>query len=146
MKDHIPHQGSMCLLDEVMDWDTDRIRCRSTSHRDLLHPLRRAGQLGIACGIEYAAQAMAVHGALTAISTGSATSAVPVAGFLAALRGVRLHALRLDDVAGDLICLAVRAAGDGTTALYEFELRSDATCLLSGRATVVLDTNKRLQP
>ena len=142
---HIPHQGSMCLLDEVIEWDADSVRCRSTSHRHLDHPLRQDGKLGIACGIEYAAQAMAVHGALTVISTGAATTAVPAAGFLAALRGVRLHALRLDDIAGELTCIAVRAAGDGTTALYEFELRSATTCLLSGRATVVLDTNQRLQ-
>jgi hypothetical protein len=30
-------------------------------------------------------------------------------------------------------------AGDATTALYEFELRSEAALLLRGRATVVFD-------
>jgi predicted hotdog family 3-hydroxylacyl-ACP dehydratase len=151
---HIPHQGSMCLLDAVVQWDAQRIRCRSGSHRGQDHPLRAHGRLGIACGVEYAAQAMAVHGALSAaaLTLGMVGGALPAsgpagkaaAGFLASLRGVELHVLRLDDVQGDLICDAVRVAGDRGTALYEFELRSEATLLMSGRAAVVLDANERL--
>jgi predicted hotdog family 3-hydroxylacyl-ACP dehydratase len=58
---------------------------------------------------------------------------------------MQFHALRLDDVQGDLICDAVRVAGDRGTALYEFELRAGATRLLRGRATVVLDANERIR-
>jgi predicted hotdog family 3-hydroxylacyl-ACP dehydratase len=142
----------MCLLEEVLDWDEERIRCRAITHRDADHPLIAHGRLGIACGIEYAAQAMAVHGALVAGTAESGTSSAgeplagkPASGFLAGVRSVRLHAPRLDDVPGDLICQAVRVAGDGASALYEFELRAQAVCLLSGRATVVLDGNRRLK-
>ncbi len=142
---HIPHQGRMCLLDEVLNWDSERIRCRSGTHRAADHPLYAHGRLGIACGVEYAAQAMAVHGALAASrAPASSAPATPAAGFLASVRGVRLHALRLDDVTDDLICIAARVAGDRGTALYEFELRSEKACLLSGRATVVLDAAERL--
>ncbi len=63
---HIPHQGSMCLLDAVLRWDTQHVACSATSHGDPSNPLRQFGRLGAACGIEYAAQAMAVHGALLA--------------------------------------------------------------------------------
>jgi predicted hotdog family 3-hydroxylacyl-ACP dehydratase len=136
---HIPHRGRMCLLDEVVDWDPQRISCRSAGHRALDHPLRAHGRLGIACGVELAAQAMAVHGALIAQQ-----SAKPLAGYLASVRGVRLQTSRLDDVQTDLICDAVRIAGDGRSALYEFDLRSGTMRLLSGRATVVLDANYRL--
>ena len=48
------------------DWNAERISCVSRSHRAADNPLRAGGRLGIACGIEYAAQAMAVHGALIA--------------------------------------------------------------------------------
>jgi predicted hotdog family 3-hydroxylacyl-ACP dehydratase len=153
IESRIPHRGRMCLLDEVITWSAARVSCRSSTHREADNPLRAHGILGIACGIEYAAQAMAVHGALVAASrtadhgapvTGAPAAAraapgSPVAGFLAAVRDVRFHSLRLDDVQGDLICDAVRMAGDATTALYEFELRSEAALLLRGRATVVLD-------
>jgi predicted hotdog family 3-hydroxylacyl-ACP dehydratase len=137
IEQNIPHHGRMCLLDEVMEWDAQHIRCCSGTHRLLDHPLRSNGRLGIACGIEYAAQAMAAHGAL-------AGNARPVAGFLAGLRDVRLHVLRLDDIETDLICEAVLIAGDRSTALYEFALWSEAQRLLSGRATVVFDANKWL--
>ena len=148
IESRIPHRGRMCLLDEVITWSAARVSCRSSTHREADNPLRAHGILGIACGIEYAAQAMAVHGALVAPSraadhgapvTGAPAAGSPVAGFLAAVRDVRFHSLRLDDVQGDLICDAVRMAGDATTALYEFELRSEAALLLRGRATVVFD-------
>jgi predicted hotdog family 3-hydroxylacyl-ACP dehydratase len=139
IESRIPHHGRMCLLDEVISWNAERVSCRSSTHREADNPLRARGRLGIACGIEYAAQAMAVHGALVASPAGPPAAGPPTAGFLAAVRGVRFHALRLDDVQGDLICDAVRMAGDATTALYEFELRSDAMRLLCGRATVVFD-------
>ena len=133
---HIPHHGRMCLLDEVLDWSGERIRCRIGGHRAADHPLRSHGRLGISCGVELAAQAMAVHGALIA----DASEDKPAGGLLASVRGVRMHASRLDDVQTDLICDAVRIAGDGRTALYEFELHASERRLMSGRATVVLDS------
>jgi predicted hotdog family 3-hydroxylacyl-ACP dehydratase len=156
IEQNIPHHGRMCLLDEVMEWDAQHIRCCSGTHRLPGHPLRSNGRLGIACGIEYAAQTMAVHGALCGGAPGGALSGGalaggtvairtrPAAGFLAGLRDVRLHVLRLDDIPTDLICDAVLVAGDRSTALYEFALCSESQRLLSGRATVVFDANKRV--
>jgi len=135
---HIPHSGRMCLLDEVIEWDAGHIRCRSGTHRAVDHPLRSRGRLGMACGVEYAAQAMAAHGALTA----GAADVRPEAGFLAGVRDLRLQVARFDDVEGDVICIAVLLAGDQSTALYEFALESGSRRLLSGRATVVFDANK----
>ncbi len=140
---NIPHRGRMCLLDEIVEWDAQHVRCRSGTHRAADHPLRSHGRLGIACAIEYAAQAMAVHGALAA-ATRSAGKPQPEAGFLAGLRDVRLHRLRFDDLEADLICDARLLAGDGGTALYEFAVRSGVEPLLSGRATVVFDANQKM--
>jgi predicted hotdog family 3-hydroxylacyl-ACP dehydratase len=138
IEQHIPHQGRMCLLEEVLDWSPDKIRCRIAPPFSVDHPLRAHGRLGAAAGVELAGQTMAVHAALLA----DGTEAAPRAGFLASLRGVRMHVLRLDDVQGELICDAVRLAGDGGTAVYQFELRAMTKCLMSGRATVVLDADK----
>ena len=135
---HIPHQGRMCLLDEVVSWDTDRIACRSGSHRAPDNPLRSHGRLGVACGIEYAAQAMAVHAALLAWDA----AGQPRPGYLASVRAVRARAGSLDDVAGALLCQARRVAATDGTASYEFSIEretdADDRVLLSGRATVVL--------
>jgi predicted hotdog family 3-hydroxylacyl-ACP dehydratase len=134
----IPHQGPMCLLDRVVAWDADSIRCEATSHRCGRNPLRAHGRLGIACAIEYAAQAMAVHGSLVAQAQGPQTGA-PRAGYLASVRNVQLHASRIDDVPGALVVNAERLLGDGNNIVYGFDVSCEAGALLSGRATVVLD-------
>ncbi|MBV8741496.1 MAG: hypothetical protein JOZ12_06890, partial [Sinobacteraceae bacterium] len=66
IESHIPHRGTMCLLEEVLSWDATHAQCRSSTHRRADNPLRAYDRLGAACGVEYAAQAMAVHGALMA--------------------------------------------------------------------------------
>jgi predicted hotdog family 3-hydroxylacyl-ACP dehydratase len=142
----IPHQGRMCLLDEVLAWDAHHIRCSTGTHRALDNPLRSHGRLGIASGIEYAAQAMALHGALSGAGTGGANAgAASQVGLLASVRDVRLYVLRLDDIEADLLCEVTYLAGDDLTALYEFALRDKDKCLLGGRASVVLDAGRRLR-
>jgi predicted hotdog family 3-hydroxylacyl-ACP dehydratase len=134
---HLPHQGSMCLLDAVTEWDGQRIRCTASSHRHADNPLRAHDHLGAACGIEYAAQAMAAHGALLAAADGA-----PRAGYLASVRGVDLHVAQLDDIAADLDVEAERLSGDDNTILYGFRVSAAGRELLSGRAAVVLDADK----
>jgi predicted hotdog family 3-hydroxylacyl-ACP dehydratase len=132
----IPHQGDMCLLDHVEQWDEQHLRCVASSHRAPGNPLRSHGRLAAAAGIEYAAQAMALHGALSAPE-----SARPRAGFLASVRGATLHAARLDDVAGDLTVEVRRFSGDGNNVLYDFSIRAGDAPLLDGRAAVVIDAD-----
>ncbi|MCK7498102.1 MAG: hypothetical protein MZW92_50905 [Comamonadaceae bacterium] len=62
----LPHGGHMCLLERLESFDAEAIRCRARSHRDADNPLRSNGQLHAVCGVEYAAQAMALHATLTA--------------------------------------------------------------------------------
>ena len=132
----IPHSGSMCLLDGLLGWTADTVRCRASSHRDAAHPLRSPGGLLSPVAIEYASQAMALHGGLLA-----APGSQPSAGFLATARNVNLHVSRLDDVPGLLLVTAKRLAGAEATALYHFELHDEGGRLLvDGRATVVLNT------
>lgn len=131
---HIPHQGSMCLLDRVLEWSEQRIVCEAVSHTDPANPLRDAGRLGAATGVEYAAQAMAVHGALLAPS-----DAAPTQGYLTSVRGLSLHTDRFDDVGGPLTVTAERMSGDARLILYQFTLQGGGRCLIEGRASVVLD-------
>jgi predicted hotdog family 3-hydroxylacyl-ACP dehydratase len=130
---HVPHKGTMCLLDGVLAWDAASVRCMSRAHRDPRNPLRARGQLSAVCGIEFAAQAMAVHGALI----GPELRAERQFGYLAALREINLHVSRLDDIEDDLIADAERVAGDHTTVLYTFVVSAGNRPLLAGRATIV---------
>lgn len=129
---HLPHRDAMCLLDDVLAWDERHVLCRASSHRDALNPLRVAQRLPAACGIEYGAQAMAVHGAL--LTRGRLRP-----GMLASVRSVRLQVARLDDVSGELRVTAERLSGEDDHILYRFSVACDAGELVGGRATVVLD-------
>lgn len=61
----LPHGESMCLLEDVEDADADRIVCRGRAPGDPDHPLARDGRLAPVHAVEYAAQAAAIHAALT---------------------------------------------------------------------------------
>jgi predicted hotdog family 3-hydroxylacyl-ACP dehydratase len=132
----IPHSGSMCLLDRLERWDAEAIHCSTTSHLLPDHPLRSAGGLMAPNAIEYAAQAMALHGGLLAVE-----GEPPSAGFLASARNVCFTVARLDTVPGALQVHARRLSGDARQVLYEFNL-TDArgAPLADGRAVVVLNT------
>ncbi len=133
----IPHAGAMCLLDDVIRWDATGIQCVSRGHRDADNPLRTDGVLPAVCGIEYAAQAMALHGGLTGMVDGR-----PLAGYLASLRDVVCRVSRLDDLDGDLIVDAERLMGDTVHVIYRFTLRVGEVEVVSGRAAVALDAAK----
>jgi predicted hotdog family 3-hydroxylacyl-ACP dehydratase len=135
---HIPHQGSMCLLHRVETWDVQHIECSARSHRDADNPLRAYGRLGAVCGIDYAAQAMAVHGAL--LAPYGITRAR--AGYLVSVRGVQLHVPRLDDIAADLLVQATCITRDDNNMLYQFSITADGQVLLAGRAAVILNADR----
>jgi len=134
----VPHAGTMCLLHSLQSWDETAIACTTLSHLDPHNPLREAGVLPAVAGIEYAAQAMALHAALQAAQDAPADSA-PTPGFLASVRAVRCWVLRLDTLPGALTVQAHRMAGDGKQAMYAFSLHdAHAALLVEGRATVIL--------
>lgn len=132
----IPHRGAMCLLDALLGWSDAAIHCRAVGHTDPAHPLRGPQGLLAPCAIEYAAQAMALHGSLAAPAGAAARP-----GFLASARQVRLHVARLDDIPGALQVHARRLAGDERQALYRFAVQDEAgRTLVDGRAAVVFDS------
>ena len=130
----IPHAGAMCLLDEVVAWDEVRLHARSVSHLCADNPLRADGMLHAVNLCEYAAQAMAVHGALRERDAGGAARP----GFLVALREVELKVERIDDLPGKLQvhveCLIAMAG----SLQYAFRVEHAGNVLASGRAAVML--------
>jgi predicted hotdog family 3-hydroxylacyl-ACP dehydratase len=134
----IPHAGRMCLLDEVLAWDDEHILCRSHSHRALDHPLRGEEGLSSLHGLEYGAQAMAVHGGLLAREQDEEIGS----GYLAALRQVELNVDWLHDIEGPIEVEATRLIGQGGQFIYEFRLHSEGHPLLRARATVMSRTEE----
>ncbi|HEX7324892.1 MAG TPA: phosphotransferase [Rhodanobacteraceae bacterium] len=124
----------MCLLDAVVDWDATHLHARSGSHRQANNPLRAEGALHAVNLCEYAAQAMALHGAL------QPRAAAPQAaqGWLVALRDVELRVDRIDGLPGWLQvyveCLLAQADGRH----YAFRIEHRGRTLAAGRAAVML--------
>ena len=142
----IPHAGSMSLLQAVRGVDAQQLLALASSHRLPSNPLVRDGRLGAACGVEYAAQAMALHGALTAQAEHSDAdpSGAPQAaraGYLVSVRNLVLQVQRLDDIAADVLVQVSKAGDNGAFTVYDFALTADepvARPLLSGKAYVML--------
>jgi predicted hotdog family 3-hydroxylacyl-ACP dehydratase len=136
----IPHSGPMCLLAGLASWDEQQIVCHACNHRDPHHPLRTRSGLLASALIEYAAQAMALHGALVGRAAGQ-----PVRpGYLASVRSTQLHVMTLHDLPpaepDELRIAATRQAGDERQILYAFTVHHADRVLAEGRAAVVLNT------
>jgi predicted hotdog family 3-hydroxylacyl-ACP dehydratase len=129
----IPHAGTMCLLDTVISWDKTMIACAAISHTDPDNPLRAGGCLPAIAGIEYAAQAMAMHGSLTG------EGARPAAGYLASVRDVVCSVERLDLLQGAILVTAELLIAAGARVIYRFDLTCSGQSVLRGRAAVVID-------
>ena len=130
----VPHQGAMCLWDEVRAWDGQRIALAARNHVDPAHPLRARGRLHALALCEYGAQAMAVHGGLLAQAHGGRAAA----GVLVALRGVELAVARIDDLGGVLEGEAELLAAGEASQQYAFRIHHQNRLLASGRATAML--------
>ena len=130
----IPHAGSMCLLDNVLDWNDESIVCVTNTHRDEANPLRRNGRLSALHAFEYGAQAAAIHGGLRARAAGA--TAPPC--YLAALRDAHLHVLRLDDLALPLEVRAQRLFGDSGNTIYQCAISASGISVAEGRVTIML--------
>ncbi|MCU7924279.1 MAG: 3-hydroxylacyl-ACP dehydratase [Candidatus Thiodiazotropha sp. (ex Dulcina madagascariensis)] len=136
----LPHSGSMCLIDQVIRCDETSIECLSESHTKEDNPLREGDRLSAIHAAEYAAQAMALHGGLLAQRTGQRQPG----GYLVSLRGVTLHASRLDTLGSTLVIQAKQLLADSGNMLYDFTVSTDKMPVAEGRAAVIVYTEEIL--
>ncbi len=131
----IPHQGDMCLLDEVRAWHADWLLASTMTHRMTSHPLASDGRLRAIHLCEYGAQAMAIHGGLLGLASG--TPARP--GLLVSLRGVQLHCDYFETLPDALEVRAERLLVQRDSWQYQFQVEHAGVLLASGRAAVVAE-------
>jgi predicted hotdog family 3-hydroxylacyl-ACP dehydratase len=130
----IPHAGTMCLLDSVLDWNDESIVCLTETHRHPNNPLRRDERLSALHALEYGAQAAAIHGGLRARAAGTTAPAC----YLAALRDTHLYVGRLDDLPSPLEVRAKRLFGDAGNTVYECAILTSGNVIAEGRITIML--------
>ncbi len=134
----IPHAGAMCLLDQVITCDDDSIVCNTSTHYDPENPLRTADGLSAVHGIEYAAQAMALHGTLT----GHRSQAEGKPGYIASVRDVEMHVKWLHKIIAPMRVTTKRISGDANAAAYVFSATANDQLLVRGRITVAFSTSE----
>ena len=130
----LPHGETMCLLEAVESWDSTGIVCVATSHQASQHPLRMNEHLHSICGLEYAAQAMAVHVGLTSPPQ-NISSAI---GYLGAVRELQIGTSRLDSHPDPLKIFADLLFSQGSNFMYYFKVACNEKSLLSGRASIFI--------
>ena len=129
----IPHSFDMCLLDRVENWDKENIVCYSNSHLLSDNPLRRKSSLSSVHLLEYAAQAMAVHGGLHDREQGLKMTE----GYLAALRDVSINLCDISKQDNELRIEANQILSQAGNMIYSFTVSAAEKELVSGRATVI---------
>jgi len=120
----------MCLLDSVAEYDDRRIVRGAVSQSDPSNPLRGADGLAAIHALEYAAQGMALHGALTGELA---------CGFvLAAVHDVEMRVPWLHDIVETMEIEAAVVTQHKEVAMYRFAVSAGGSVLVAGRLTVAL--------
>ena len=91
-------------------------------------------------GLEYAAQAMAVHvGLTTDISEHNASL-----GYLGAIRDLQVHIRTFQQFAEDLTIEATLLLEQHMRFIYSFSMKANETMLLQGRASIFIQGSKTI--
>lgn len=131
----LPHAAPMILIDSLLESTENVLLCSANSHLKADNPLRIDGVLSVFAGVEYAAQAMAIHGRLSR----EATSSPPVRGFVAVASKLEAHVQQLDAIASPLHIRTERVASNHDSSLYTFTLHAGQQLLLEGQLMAVLE-------
>lgn len=133
----LPHAPPMVLLDSITEHSDTHITCQSQSHLAADNPLRCQGMLSVYAGIEYAAQAMAIHARLSRPNTGSSA---PRKGVVAVASRLEASTEYLDDCRQPLIIRADIIAQTDDSTLCSFQITAGEQVLLQGQLTALMTT------
>ena len=130
IEQRLPHAGKMSLLQSVTHADINCLTAKTKSHLDADNPLRIAGEIASINGVEYAAQAMAIHGSLL--------SDKPQAGYIATVRNIVLDIPFLPQSNSYLVIEVEQLMSDTNGFTYQFQIHCQEQSIISGKITVFL--------
>lgn len=129
---YLPHAGNMSLLHTVSYADATQLKASAISHLDRDNPLRINNKLASVNGIEYAAQAMAIHGFLLS------EQAEAQKGYIATVRNIEIKTPFFPETEPLIDIEVQQLMSDSHGFTYQFHLSSGKKTLISGRITVFL--------
>ena len=132
----LPHSGAMCLIERVVSWDEKRICCSTDSHLSAANPLRQNGSLPGLCAVEYAAQALALHGVLNRSQRTSPDRYSEA--YIVSSRRLAFQAGNLSDAAESLTITAELKVWHQASAVYAVSVNAGDNSWLKGDLVVML--------
>ena len=133
----VPHSGSMCLLDAVLNWDSESIVCSTASHRRDSNPFRESGELQSVILVEYGAQAAAVHAGLVQQGLGRGAGHRGTA-YIGAVKDLLIRQATVDPAIETLQIQAQCLLNSNDGAIYRIQCKADEQLLLAARVVLVL--------
>ncbi|MCK5696772.1 MAG: hypothetical protein KAI02_01330 [Gammaproteobacteria bacterium] len=141
----LPHTGKMCLIDQLLSWDSTTLIAQTTSHLKQDNPLQQQdGMINSIMGIEYAAQTMALHSALLYQENYRQEQSLQKkdSGYLATIRNIQMNAEHLNPSLSDnthpLIISVSLLMSDTQGYCYKFNITRHNMTLISGQLTLFL--------
>jgi predicted hotdog family 3-hydroxylacyl-ACP dehydratase len=131
----LPHAGDSVMIERVLSSDDAQVRVATTLHRSIDNPLRRHGRLAAVHLVEFAAQAMALHGALLDQAAGRATRAA----LLVSVRDLVLGCEHLEKLEGELEITARALQVSARSWQYGFSVTHAGREIASGRLAAMAD-------
>ncbi len=147
IEQRLPHSGNMSLLNEIIQFDKQSLTALAISHLDASNPLWQHGRINTVNGIEYAAQAMAVHGSLLinrelseklSENLSEQSSKTPLTGYIATVRNIIIKVPQLPAEKTPLRIEVVQLMSNEDGFTYQFHISCEQQSLISGRITVFL--------
>ena len=129
----LPHAGTARMIERVLRWDANGIVAATTRHRAADNPLRRNGRLASVHLVEFAAQAVAIHGGLRNAADGKP----PQPGLLVSARDVRTTRDHIDDLPGEIEIEAQALMINEASWQYSFTVTHAGVVIASGRVAAM---------
>lgn len=130
----LPHSDDMCLIQNIIDWSESTICCSTTAHLDADNILAIDSRLPAWSGIEYIAQALALHGVLL---KGAEEQLVIQKAFVATIQTAEIFTDDISQYPGALTIQATIIFSQENSAVFDCSLEYDGEELLSCECGVI---------
>ncbi|MCU7801490.1 MAG: hypothetical protein KZQ70_15500 [gamma proteobacterium symbiont of Lucinoma myriamae] len=140
IEQRLPHAGKMSLLDKVTHADLLTLSASAVSHLNSDNPLRFNNKLSSINGIEYAAQAMAIHSFLLSElkSPNINTEDSRQTGYIATVRNIDIFTPDFPETESVIKIEVEQLMSDTNGFTYQFHISDGKKTLISGKITVFL--------
>ena len=136
IEQRLPHAGKMSLLDTITHADQLTLSASAVSHLNNDNPLRLNNKLSSINGIEYAAQAMAIHGFL--LSELKHTEASAQTAYIATVRNIDIVSPFFPENESVIKIEVEQLMSDTNGFTYQFHISGGKKVFISGKITVFL--------